>query len=180
MKKLKKYMIIQSPYNGSKAVWEYIDDVKEARKYWYVAQAIDKYGVESTMPIVMNPLGGYHTHKPDAPDVAGFIEAVDWPSLKVWEYYPKDRPDFKTGWISPAGVTFTCDVFDHMDCAIALCEQYYGENLKALADEYLLKHGWFRCSNKKYTGSTRLMTDIQAKYFLDNNFKSNFDYEEIK
>lgn len=85
MSELKKYMIIKSPYDGTKAVWEYIDDLDEAMSYWYVAQAIEKYGVESMMPIVMNKLGGYHTHRPDEPDVVAIIESVDWPDLKVWE-----------------------------------------------------------------------------------------------
>ena len=40
---MKKFMIIRNPYDQSLAVWEYIDDVKEAMKYWYVKYAIDKY-----------------------------------------------------------------------------------------------------------------------------------------
>lgn len=180
MSKLKKYMIIQSPYDGSKAVWEYIDDVKEARKYWYVSQAIDKYGVDDVMPIVMNPYGGYHTHKPDAPDVAGFIEAVDFPSLKVWEAYPMNSTSFKTGWIRPNGDTFSCQVFEHLDLSISLCEQYYDEYPKALADDFLMKHGWFKCSNKKYSGYRAYMTDIQAKYFLEHGFKNSLDMEDLR
>lgn len=180
MSKLKKYMIIQSPYNGSKAVWEYIDDVEEARKYWYVADAIDKYGVESTMSIVMNPLGGYHTHKPDAPDVAGFIEAVDFPSLKVWEQYPMNWSQFKTGWVRPNGDTFACDPFEHLDLSIALCEQYYGEFPRALSDDFLMDRGWFKCTNKKYTGRRSYMSDEQANYFLQNGFKNQLDVEELR
>lgn len=179
-KELKKYMIIESPYNGSKAVWEYIDDLDEAMSYWYVRQAIEKYGVESMMPIVMNKLGGYHTHKPDAPDVVDIIESYDWPDLNAWELYPRNRKDFKTGWISPTGDTYSCDVFDHVDCAMKLARQLYGEHTATLADDFLLRIGWFKCSNRKYTGWVRKMSEVQAKYFYDNCFTGEIDCEDLE
>ena len=177
---MKKYMIIQSPYDGSKAVQEYIDDVEEAKSYWYVRQAIEKYGVESMMPIVMNKLGGYHTHKPDAPDVVDIIESYDWPDLKVWEIYPRNRENFKTGWISATGDTYSCGVFDHVDCAMKLASQLYGEHVKTLADDFLLKTGWFKCTNRKYTGYVSRMIEIQAKYFYDNCFRPDIDCDDLE
>lgn len=173
-----KYMLIRG-YDGSTQVWEYIEDVEEARTYWYVADAIDKYGVESMMPIVMNKLGGYHTHKPDADDVIGIIESEDWPTLKVWESYPMNATDFKTGWISPDGNTFKCSVYEHLDCSEAIAAQFYGEHTKTISDSFLLKCGWFKCSNKKYSGYHHRMSDAQAQYFLDHNFRSELDVSEV-
>lgn len=180
MSELKQYMIIQSPYDGTKAVWEFIDDLDEAMSYWYVAQAIEKYGVESMMPIVMNRLGGYHTHRPDEPDVVAIIESVDWPDLKAWEMYPYNREDFRTGWIAPNGDTYSCSSYEHIDCAMKLAKQLYGEHTKTVCDSFLLKAGWFKCTNKKYTGWMRNMSDDQAKYFLDHDFKSEYDCEELE
>lgn len=179
MKKMKKYMLIRS-HSGATEVWEYIDDVEEARKYWYVDQAIDKYGVESMMPIVMNKLGGYHTHKPDAPDVIDIVEATDWPNLKLYEVYPRNREDFKTGWVAPNGDTYSCDVFDHLDCSTKICTCLYGEHTKTLSDEFLLKLGWFKCTNRKYTGYHYKMSEPQAKLFYDKCFTSDIDCDDLE
>jgi hypothetical protein len=179
MKKLKKYMIIQCPHNSSRAVWEFIDDADEAMKYWYVKEAILKYGVKNVMPIVMNKLGGYHTHRPDADDVVDIIESYDWPNLKVWEQYPKNKENFKTGWISPTGDTYSCNMFDHVNCAVKLAEQLYGAHAKTVADDLLLKLGWFKATNKKYIGCESKMSCEQAKLFLEKGFTSHLDYEEL-
>lgn len=176
---MKKFMLIRS-YSGATECWEYIDDLDEAMSYWYVRQAIEKYGVESMMPIVMNKLGGYHTHKPDADDVIKIIEAPDWPDLKVWEMYPMNRPDFRTGWIAPNGDTYKCDIFDHLDCAEALATQLYGKHTKTICDQFLLKCGWFKCSNRKYSGYHRRMSDDQAKYFLEHDFHSDLDCDDLE
>ena len=180
MKKLKKYMIIQRPYNSSKEVWEYIDDLDEALSYGYVRKAIDQYVVDSMMPIVMNKLGGYHTHRPDEPDVVDIIESYDWPDLKVWEVYPRNRKDFKTGWISPTGDTDSCDVFDHVDCAMKIASQLYGEHVRNLADDFLLKTGWFKATNKKYTGFRSKMSDPQGKLFMERDFHSYLEMEDLE
>lgn len=176
MKKLKKYMFIRD-YNGSIKVWEYIDDIKYAMTYWYVSLAIKKYGADSVMPIVMNKLGDYHTHRPDADDVIDIIEAADWPTLKLWQTYPKNVHDFKTGWVSPDGDTYTCDMYEHVDCAIAIADQLYGEQTKTICDEFLLRLGWFKCANKRYTGYIAKMSTNQAKLFLEKGFTSKLDCE---
>lgn len=179
MSKMKKFMLIRGR-SGATECWEYIDDLDEAMSYWYVRDAIRKYGVEFTMPIVMNKLGGYHTHKPDADDVIDIIEAPDWPTLKVWEAYPANKDDFKTGWISPEGTTYKCGIFDHLDCAEALATQLYGQDTKTICDEFLLNIGWFKCSNRKYTGYVRKMSREQAKYFYDNCFTCDLDCEDLE
>ena len=180
MKKMKKYMLILS-HSGATEVWEYIDDVEEARKYWYVDQAIDKYGVESMMPIVMNKLGGYHTHKPDASDVIGIIESENWPDLELYELYPRNASDFKTGWIAPHGDTYKCDYADHLSCASKIVKCLYKDYSckKTLSDEFLLSLGWFKCTNRKYTGYGYKMSDSQAKFFYDNCFTCDLDCEDI-
>lgn len=47
----KKYCIYKKSW-GDVEAREYIDDLDdldEARSYWYVSQAIDKYGIEDTI-----------------------------------------------------------------------------------------------------------------------------------
>ncbi len=177
-KELKKYMLIRG-HDGAISIWEYIDDVTKARSYWYIDQAIDKYGIDRVMPVVMNRLGGYHTHRPDDNDVEGIIEAVDWPTLKLWQQYPKNQTDFTTGWISPTGDTYKCGVYDHIDCAMSIAGQLYGEHTKTICDDFLLKLGWFKATNKKYIGHMRKLSAAQAEYFLANGFRNELDLEEL-
>lgn len=174
---MKKFMIIRNPYDQSLAVWEYIDDVKEAMKYWYVKHAIDKYGVEDTMPIVMNRMGGYHTHRPDAPDVVKIVESETWPDLRLWEMYPMNSKHFKTGWISPDGTTFLCAYEDHIECAETIRKiMYDGAHPGMPADEMLLEYmGWGKCTNKTYIVYKDKMTDAMAKYFIDNGFTNRLE-----
>ena len=73
-----KYCIYKKPWGDIEA-WEYIDDVEEASSYWYVRHAIDKYGVEGTLPICMNKNGGYHTVNKE--EVIAIIESDTWPSI---------------------------------------------------------------------------------------------------
>ena len=169
---MKKYMLIECPYSHSISVWEYIDDVREACKYWYVKQAIQKYGVEGAMPIVMNRMGGYHTHKPDAPDVVRIVESETWPTFKVWDIFPVNSQHFRTGWISPDGTTYLCGYENHLDCADMLMRAYYEESSKkrVRSDEFLLEHGWCKCTDKRYFVYPKQLTAAVSKYLLDNNF----------
>lgn len=173
---MKKFMIIRDPYDQSLAVWEYIDDVKEAMKYWYVKYAIDKYGVDDIMPIVMNRMGGYHTHRPDANDVVKIVESETWPTLRLWEIHPMNSAAFKTGWIAPDGTTYLCSYEGHVDCAQTIRDSLYNGATPGLsADEFLLRKGWGKCTNKTYIVYNNKMTDAMADYFIKNGFHERLE-----
>lgn len=149
----KKYCIYKKPYGDIEA-WEYIDDLDEARSYWYVSQAIDKYGIEDTMPICMNKCGGYHTIIKE--ECIAIIESDTWPSLSSHYDIFKikiNNPKFDYGWIDTLGNTYICSYMEHASLAHDLVRMHYPteysksslvENKINAPDEFLLNKGWIK------------------------------------
>ena len=165
-----KWMLIQKYPSMPIEVWEYIDDLKEAMKYWYVANVIREYGVEKVMPIVMNRMGGFHTHRPDADDVIAIIESDEEPRISVFKQYPVNIDNFKTGWLSPDGTSFSCPYMGHIRLAMNLCRDIYGMTENNLADDILLGKGWVKVMNGKWFGYWDKITDKQAAFIGQNGF----------
>jgi hypothetical protein len=155
---MKKYCIYEKP-NGDVEVWEYIDDLKEAVKYWYVRDAIDKYGVNDVMPICMNKCGGYHTcYKPY---VKCIIESDVWPSIATHKRLfgrTINDPDFFCGWIDTNGNTYNCQYMQHAsladDLVLLMYKQEYTKwkmkdknYLLNAPDDFLLEKGWIKVFN---------------------------------
>ena len=153
-----KYCIYKRPW-GSVEAWEYIDDLEEAMEYWYVRQAIEKYGVEDTMPICMNKCGGYHTFCKS--DCIAIIESDTWPTLAThFELFKGivNRSGFKYGWIDPLGNTYSCQYMEHASLAEDLVAIHYKvEYPKSTLvksrinapDDFLLDKGWIKVLSGK-------------------------------
>lgn len=174
----KKYCIYKKPYGDIEA-WEYIDDLEEAMRYWYVRLAIDKYGVEDTMPICMNKCGGYHSFY--APECIAIIESDTWPSLASHYDLFKgiiNNEHFNYGWIDHLGNTYSCQYMEHASLASELCTMNYAVEYSKSAlfqeginapDEFLLHKGWI----KVFTGNPnsvyydRFVTDEALKKLLE-------------
>lgn len=149
-----KYCVYDKGPGQPVEVWEYIDDIKVASKYWYVQLAIDKYGVNDVMPICMNKSGGYHTCY--MPQVKCIIEADTWPTLDTHrELFTSDinNPSFNCGWIDPQGNTYMCNYMGHTGLASELVVVFYKESYtkhrteKDLVndpDDFLIEKGWIR------------------------------------
>jgi hypothetical protein len=149
----KKYCIYKKPWGDIEA-WEYIDDIKEAVKYWYVCDAIDKYGVNDVMPICMNKCGGYHSFY--EPECIAIIESDTWPSLSSHYDIFKikiNNPKFNYGWIDNLGNTYICSYMEHAAIASDLVKLHYPaeysksslvENKINAPDEFLLEKGWIK------------------------------------
>lgn len=54
-----KWVIKKNSFNKNE-VWRYIDTVEEAKRYFYIAEAIKKFGADDILPVAVNRLGGYH------------------------------------------------------------------------------------------------------------------------
>ncbi len=153
-----KYCIYRKPWGDIEA-WEYIDDLEEAMSYWYVRQAIEKYGVEDMMPIVMNKCGGYHTMHKD--ECIAIIESDSWPTLSThFELFKGivNKPNFNYGWIDPLGNTYSCQYMGHAALAEDLVAmQYKSEYAKSslvrnrinAPDDFLLDSGWIKVLSGK-------------------------------
>jgi hypothetical protein len=148
-----KYCIYKRS-DGDIECWEYIDDLEEAMSYWYVSMAIDKYGVEDTMPICMNKCGGYHSFY--EPECIAIIESDTWPSLS--SHYDLFRSivnnkNFNYGWIDPLGNTYMCQYMGHASLATELVTINYpnewtkyktSEDSYNNPDDFLLNKGWIK------------------------------------
>lgn len=83
---MRKWVIKQPTKNAPLEVWEYIDTVKEAMQYWYVAKAIRERGAENVLPIAMNANGGYHSLPADSKEIVRIVESEKKPNLSMYEY----------------------------------------------------------------------------------------------
>ena len=147
-----KYCIYKKPWGDIEA-WEYIDDVEEAQSYWYIKHAIDKYGVENTLPVCINKNGGYHTVMKD--QVLAIIESDTWPSLSSHYDLFKgiiNNKNFNYGWIDHLGNTYSCRYMQHASLAHELVAMNYKieytnslvkDNINA-PDDFLLNKGWIK------------------------------------
>lgn len=174
----KKYCIYKKPW-GDIECWEYIDDLDEAMGYWYVRLAIDKYGVEDTMPICMNKCGGYHSFY--EPECIAIIESDTWPSLSshpdIFKGIINNR-SFNYGWIDTLGNTYSCQYMGHASLAQDLVVMNYKieyskstlvkEKINA-PDEFLLQKGWIKVfsGNPSHVFYDRHVTDAALKKLLE-------------
>ena len=148
----KKYCIYRKPWGDIEA-WEYIDDLDEAMEYWYIADAIRKYGVEKTMPICMNKNGGYHTFY--KPECIAIIESDTCHSLTSHYDLFKgiiNNEKFNYVWIDHLGNTYLCGYMEHARLASQLVTMNYkveytqyaaSSNINA-PDDFLLNKGWIK------------------------------------
>lgn len=149
----KKYCIYRKSWGDIEA-WEYIDDLEEAKSYWYIQMSLDKYGVEGTMPVCMNKMGGYHQFY--EPECIAIIESDTWPSLSSHYDLFKgiiNNEKFNYGWIDHLGNTYSCQYMGHASLANELVAMNYKveytesklveEGINA-PDEFLLNKGWIK------------------------------------
>ena len=174
----KKYCIYKKPWGDIEA-WEYIDDIDEAMSYWYIRMSIDKYGVEGTMPVCMNKMGGYHQFW--APDCIAIIESDTWPSLSSHRDLFKgliNNEKFNYGWIDHLGNTYSCRYMGHASLASELVTiNYKVEYTKSALvekginapDDFLLNKGWIKVLNGQpaHIYFEEYVTDAALKKLLD-------------
>lgn len=174
----KKYCIYKKPWGDIEA-WEYIDDLEEAMSYWYIRVSIDKYGVEGTMPVCMNKMGGYHQFW--APECIAIIESDTWPSLSSHYDLFKgiiNNEKFNYGWIDHLGNTYSCQYMGHASLAHELVTMNYKieyTNSVLVAnginapDDFLLKKGWIKVfsGNPAHIYFDEYTTDAALKKLLE-------------
>ena len=177
-----KWVIKRPAPNCPLEVWEYITDVEEAKEYWYIAQAIDKYGIDTVVPLAMNRLGGYHHLPYDDPEIVCVVESEKKPKLKLFEKYLVNRPDFKYGWLSPDCTSYSCSYMGHINLANDICCELYNKDatgMVALYDEFLLDNGWIKVGRSGWYGRWEKISDQQVEFLESKNIKCLIDDEYI-
>jgi hypothetical protein len=147
--------------------------------FWYVRMSIDKYGVEGTMPICMNKMGGYHQFY--APECIAIIESDTWPSLSSHYDLFKgiiNNEKFNYGWIDHLGNTYSCQHMGHASLAHELVTMNYQieytksafvENGINAPDDFLLNKGWIKVlsGNPDHIYFDEYTTDAAIKKLIE-------------
>lgn len=184
---MKKWVIKRSwPNEDVLEVWRYIDTEEEARKYWYISQALDKYGVENELPIAMNDMGGYHSLRNIMDRIVKIVVSDEKPKLGLNEGYPVNEEKFRCGWISPDGTTYSCDAYGHYALADIICiRDFNGDTIYTMCgrtyndpDGKLIYKGWVKVTYTDYYADYYKMTDAQAEVLLKQGYKTNL-YDSI-
>lgn len=159
-----KWVVKRPEHSRHLEIWEYIDTVEEAKQYWYIRQAICKYGAENVVPLAMNRFGGYHHLPINSKEIVRIIESEAQPDISVFELYPPGLPQIQNGWMAPDASIFTCGAYGHLDCAEKLCSAFQVRPYDPTGpDETLLAHGWIKILSRTWFGNWRAVTDKQIQ-----------------
>ena len=96
---------------------------------------------ESSLPVVIDEAGGYFSFNDAKYQFVRLTECEGRP-LKLEEMYFKNAENFKLGWMSPDGDTYSCDYTSHTKCAELLAEKFFPE--AKLPERALGKAGWLK------------------------------------
>lgn len=166
---MKKWAFIRKQ-NGDVECWRYIDNLKEVSSYWYIMQAIDKYGYDDVMPVVMNSVGGYHSV--DTESIIKIVESETEPLLNTKEQFLKNVPQFTCGYIDREGNTYSCSCYGHLDLAEELCTYFHSTSWEEwkhttrlnAPDEFLIQAGYIKIyDDRKHHYSWEYVTDAAIK-----------------
>ncbi|HAG04188.1 MAG TPA: hypothetical protein DCG28_02000 [Lachnospiraceae bacterium] len=97
---------------------------------------------EDKLPVILDGNGGFYKFSIDDPDFVKFIESDKKYPLPVELMYFKNDKDFKLGWISPDGDTYSCDYTNHTKCAQALADKFFPD--AKLPEVALGRAGWLK------------------------------------
>lgn len=117
------------------------------RIYADTPEALDGSGfeeiiTEDMLPVVLDGKGGYFRFSPRDYNFVEIMETDAFPPLSLERMYKKNSPDFKLGWISPDGDTYSCGYTSHYKCAEMIVKKYY----KSMAHPEMQLHrdGWLQ------------------------------------
>lgn len=96
---------------------------------------------EDKLPVVLDGSGGYYHFTEDDYMFEKIVESEGCP-LKLEQMYFKNMEDFKLGWMSPDGDTYSCDYTSHTKAAIMIAEKFFGK--VKYPERTLGKAGWLK------------------------------------
>ncbi|MBR4555725.1 MAG: hypothetical protein IKO27_09065 [Ruminococcus sp.] len=131
---MKKYAIYKSE-TGYYA-YEYFETLEELKGTMF-----DGIVTEDKLPVVLDGEGGYFHFTGNDYMFDRLVECEGSP-LELEEMYFKNMDDFKLGWMSPEGDTYSCDYTSHTKAAVRICEKFYGKTL--MPERALGKRGWLK------------------------------------
>ena len=132
---MKKYAVYRSPTGFY--CYEYFDKLEDLAQTSFAGMIS-----EGQLPVVFDGRGGYYHFTESDYGFDRIIETDDPMPLSVEEMYFKNHPDFKLGWISPEGDTYSCSFTGHTAAAKVLAEKFYMKT--EFPERTLEKAGWLK------------------------------------
>lgn len=96
---------------------------------------------EDNLPVVIGGTGGFFHFNKDDFMFEKIVECDGCP-LTLEEMYFKNQEEFKLGWMSPDGDTYSCDYTSHTKAAVMIAQEL-GLDTK-LPERALGKKGWLK------------------------------------
>ena len=96
---------------------------------------------EDKLPVVLDGKGGYFHFSPNDFQFVKIVESEGRP-LTLEQMFFRNDQNFKLGWMSPDGDTYSCDYTGHTKCAAVLAEKYFPRSI--LPERALGKAGWLK------------------------------------
>lgn len=97
---------------------------------------------EDQLPVVLDGNGGYYAFKEDDYNFVNIIESDKKYPLPLEKMFLKNDDNFKLGWMSPQGDTYSCDYTNHNRCAIMLADKFLPGAM--FPERALGKAGWIK------------------------------------
>ena len=132
---MKKYAVYKS--DTGYYCREYIDDMRQLK-----GTKFERFVMEDKLPIVIDSGGGYSEFSEKDYRFVGIIETDRQPPLPVEKMYFKNKENFRLGWISPEGDTYSCGYTGHNKAAKYLAEKFCLDS--RTPEQALGKRGWLK------------------------------------
>ena len=97
---------------------------------------------EERLPVILDGRGGYYHFSEKDFGFVRLLETDADPPLTVEQMFFKNNDNFKLGWMSPEGDTYSCDYTSHTKCAQMIVDKYFPGS--SLPERTLGKAGWLK------------------------------------
>ncbi len=101
-----------------------------------------EYIGEDRLPVVLDGKGGYYHFTEEDFGFVEIIESDKEVPLPVEKLYFKNDENFKLGWMTPDGDTYSCDYTSHAKAAVLLADKFFPGN--KYPERALGKAGWLK------------------------------------
>lgn len=177
---MKKFAIYSSP-NGY-YYYRYADTLEELE-----GTGFEEIITEEQLPVVFDGRGGYFKFNENDHDFSRIMESDNDVPLSLEEMYFVNSPDFRLGWISPEGDTYSCSYANHAKCAQMIAKKFYPK--ARFAQTALDRNGWLQIIDSwdgteqlhrqfVYTDSGKI-TRKQADKLFDLGLYKNEEVEKL-
>lgn len=140
---------------------------------------------EDKLPVVLDGNGGYYQFTADDYHFIEIVETEKDCPLPLEKMFFKNDENFRLGWLSPSGDTYSCSYTGHNKAAIAICAKFFPNAV--LPERTLGNAGWLKIIDS-WDGTERMhgqfvysMTGKITKSQADKLFDLGLYYnEEVK